>query len=104
MQINPYDPGNGQHGDAGQLRGRSLLIKICAVITFMVCTPLGLLACWAWWLWWKNQRVTAAVGSFPYRQFAWESTQWAVVALVGFLALWSVFWCTRWFRKRSTDG
>lgn len=101
VQINPYESAQTQGGEAVQRRGGSLVVKIFVVASFLICTLLVMVACWAWMLYWKYQRVPQNVGSFPYRAFAYEATQWAMVGCLAVLAFWSVFWCICWGRTRA---
>ncbi|MBD54891.1 MAG: hypothetical protein CMM05_07405 [Rhodopirellula sp.] len=101
VQINPYESAQTQGGDAIQRRGGSLVVKIFVVISFLICTLLVFLAGWAWKQYWTYQRVPQNVGSFPYRAFAYDMTQLAVVGCLGVLALWSVFGCVCWCRARA---
>ena len=79
VQINPYESVQTQGGDGIQRRGGSLVVKIFVVISFLICTLLVFLAGWAWRQYWTYQRVPQNVGSFPYRAFAYDMTQLAVV-------------------------
>lgn len=104
VQINPYESAQTQGGEAVQRRGGSRVVKIFVVVSLLICTLLVLMACWAWSLCWKYQRVPPDVGSFPYRAFAYDATQWAVVGCLAVLAFWSVYWCIRWGRTRAAKG
>ena len=104
VQINPYESVQTQGGDGIQRRGGSLVVKIFVVISFLICTLLVFLAGWAWRQYWTYQRVPQNVGSFPYRAFAYDATQWAVVGCLAVLAFWSVYWCIRWGRTRAAKG
>ncbi|HBV62394.1 MAG TPA: hypothetical protein DEF45_05165 [Rhodopirellula sp.] len=93
-----------QSGGTVEQGGGSLVVRICVVLSFLICVPLVLLACSAWWLYWKHQRVPPGVGSFPYRAFALQATQNAVVGCAIVLGLWFTFWCICWVRKRAAKG
>lgn len=101
MQINPYETAQSQGAAAVQRSSRSVVVKIFVAVSFLICTALVSLACWAWWQYWEYQRVPPSVGSFPYKAFAHQATQWAVVGCSGVLASWSAFWCICWGRARA---
>ena len=103
VQNNPYLPSRMESGKAKQQRKGSVVVKCLAAISVLVCVLLILLMIWAWWLYWSHQRVPQGVSSFPYRAFAVEATQAAVVGCAIVLSLWFAFGVICWSKKRAVE-
>ena len=110
VPINPYQSASShscrdaqKDRDSPKQRAGLVVVKIGVAFSFLICVPLVLLACWAWWIYWAHQQVPQGISSFPYRAFAVQATQVAVVGCAIVLALWSAFGVMCRIKKRAAQ-
>jgi hypothetical protein len=100
MQTNPYLPSRTESEQTRQESKGSVVVKILAAGSVLICVLLALLMAWARLLWWKNAGVPAGGNSFPYQAFAQQMTQVAAVGCSGIFAMWLAYWSVRRGRSR----